>query len=116
MTRYQDMNKFKTAKFQIGDVVKHRHFPFRGVIFDVDPIFSNTEDWYEAIPEQMRPSKDQPFYHVFAENAESEYVAYVSEQNLERDESGMPIRHPEVEETLVMTDDGSYQLPRASLN
>lgn len=110
------MNKFKVAKFQIGDVVKHRHFPFRGVIFDVDPIFSNTEEWYEAIPEGMRPAKDQPFYHVYAENAESEYVAYVSEQNLEHDESGMPIRHPEVEDTLVMRDDGSYSLPPASFH
>ncbi len=106
----------KIAKFQIGDVVKHRLFPFRGVIFDVDPIFSNTEEWYDSIPEAMRPSKDQPFYHVFAENADSEYVAYVSEQNLEPDESGMPIRHPEVEETLITKADGSYGLPSASLN
>lgn len=110
------MNKLRTARFQIGDVVKHRHFPFRGVIFDVDPVFSNTDEWYEAIPEAMRPSKDQPFYHLYAENAESEYVAYVSEQNLEPDESGMPIRHPEVETTLTARDDGSWGLPRASLN
>ncbi|WP_181704063.1 heat shock protein HspQ [Chthonobacter albigriseus] len=110
------MQKYKTAKFQIGDVVKHRHFAFRGVIFDVDPIFSNTEEWYEAIPEAVRPSKDQPFYHLYAENAESEYVAYVSEQNLERDDSGLPIRHPEVEDTLVVTDDGGYRLPSNSLN
>lgn len=110
------MRKLRTAKFQIGDVVKHRHFPFRGVIFDVDPVFANTDEWYEAIPEAMRPSKDQPFYHLYAENAESEYVAYVSEQNLEPDESGMPIRHPEVESTLIAREDGSYSLPRASLN
>ncbi len=110
------MRKLRTAKFQIGDVVKHRHFPFRGVIFDVDPVFANTDEWYEAIPEAMRPSKDQPFYHLYAENAESEYVAYVSEQNLEPDESGMPIRHPEVESTLITREDGSYSLPRASLN
>ena len=57
-------------------------FPFRGVIFDVDPVFSNTEEWYEAIPAEVRPAKDQPFYHLLAENAESYYVAYVSEQNL----------------------------------
>ena len=72
----------KQAKFTIGQVVKHRVFPFRGVIFDVDPVFSNTEEWYEAIPAEVRPSKDQPFYHLLAENAESYYVAYVSEQNL----------------------------------
>lgn len=110
------MGKFRTARFQIGDVVKHRHFSFRGVIFDVDPVFANTEEWYEAIPEALRPSKDQPFYHVFAENADSEYVAYVSEQNLEPDESGLPIRHPEVEETLDMRDDGSYRLRVGALN
>ncbi|WP_181705627.1 heat shock protein HspQ [Chthonobacter rhizosphaerae] len=108
--------KVRTARFQIGDVVKHRHFAFRGVIFDVDPIFSNTEEWYQSIPEAVRPSKDQPFYHLYAENAESEYVAYVSEQNLEPDDSGMPIRHPEVEETLVATDDGGYRLPSAQFH
>jgi heat shock protein HspQ len=110
------MHKFRTARFQIGEVVRHRHFPFRGVIFDVDPIFANTEEWYQAIPEEMRPSKDQPFYHLFAENDESEYVAYVSEQNLIPDESGLPIRHPEVEGTLDMTADGGYRLPSGSLN
>jgi heat shock protein HspQ len=110
------MPKFRTAKFQIGEVVKHRHFPFRGVIFDVDPSFSNTEEWYEAIPEDIRPRKDQPYYHLFAENADSEYVAYVSEQNLEPDQSGMPIRHPEVEATLDLTDEGSYRLPSGVLN
>jgi heat shock protein HspQ len=110
------MQKYKTAKFQIGEVVKHRHFPFRGVIFDVDPIFANTEEWYQAIPEGIRPAKDQPFYHLLAENEESEYVAYVSEQNLLPDESGMPIRHPEVEEMLDVTDEGAYRLPPAVLN
>ncbi|WP_075216689.1 heat shock protein HspQ [Mongoliimonas terrestris] len=110
------MQKIRTARFQIGDVVKHRVYPFRGVIFDVDPTFSNTDEWYEAIPEAMRPSKDQPFYHLYAENAESEYVAYVSEQNLEPDDSGMPIRHSEVEETLVATDDGGYRLPPAQFH
>ena len=84
----------RSAKFRIGQVVKHRIYPFRGVIFDVDPVFSNTEEWWEAIPENMRPSKDQPFYHLFAENEETEYVAYVSEQNLVVDDSGAPIRHP----------------------
>lgn len=110
------MKVYKSAKFQIGDVVKHRLFPFRGVIFDVDPVFSNTEEWYQSIPAAIRPSKDQPFYHVFAENADSEYVAYVSEQNLEPDESGVPIRHPEVDTTLVVRSDGTYGLPAGSLN
>lgn len=85
-----------SAKFTIGQVVKHRIFPFRGVIFDVDPVFNNTEDWWLAIPEEIRPRKDQPFYHLLAENEETEYVAYVSEQNLLVDETGEPVRHPQV--------------------
>lgn len=84
------------AKFAIGQVVKHRLFPFRGVIFDVDPEFANTEEWYEAIPEAVRPRKDQPFYHLLAENDQSEYIAYVSEQNLLLDDSGLPLRNPQV--------------------
>ena len=92
------MSKINEAKFQIGQVVRHRLFPFRGVVFDVDPVFANTEEWYQAIPAEVRPRKDQPFYHIFAENAESEYVAYVSEQNLVPDDSGEPVRHPQVAE------------------
>ena len=85
-----------TAKFGIGQIVKHRLFDFRGVIFDVDPTFNNTEEWYNAIPAEARPRKDQPFYHLLAENDETEYVAYVSEQNLQPDESQTPVRHPQV--------------------
>ncbi|WP_277991537.1 heat shock protein HspQ, partial [Vibrio parahaemolyticus] len=69
----------RTAKFGLGAVVRHRIYPFRGVVFDVDPEFANTEEWWLAIPEDVRPRKDQPFYHLLAENADSEYVAYVSE-------------------------------------
>jgi heat shock protein HspQ len=90
------MSTFRTAKFGIGDIVRHRLFNFRGVIFDVDPEFNNTEEWYNAIPENARPRKDQPFYHLLAENEESEYTAYVSEQNLLRDAPATPVRHPEV--------------------
>jgi heat shock protein HspQ len=86
------------AKFGIGQVVRHRLFSFRGVIFDVDPVFNNTEEWWNAIPEEIRPRKDQPFYHLLAENEETEYVAYVSEQNLLVDDSGEPVRHPQVRE------------------
>ncbi|MEM8876846.1 MAG: heat shock protein HspQ [Pseudomonadota bacterium] len=100
----------RTAKFTIGQVVKHRVFPFRGMIFDVDPVFSNTEEWWLSIPEDIRPHKDQPFYHLYAENDESEYVAYVSEQNLLPDESGQPLRHPQVEEEFILLDSGVYQL------
>ncbi len=87
----------RTAKFQIGCVVKHRFYPFRGVIFDVDPEFSNTEEWWQAIPEKVRPAKEQPYYHLLAENDEAGYyVAYVSEQNLLIDDSGRPVSHPDV--------------------
>jgi len=78
----------RDAKFHLGQVVRHRLYPFRGVIFDVDPVFANTEEWWQAIPAEIRPHKDQPFYHLFAENEETEYVAYVSEQNLLADTSG----------------------------
>ena len=107
------MNKMRTAKFQIGQVVKHRLFSFRGVIFDIDPVFNNTEEWWQSIPPEIRPSKDQPFYHLFAENEESEYVAYVSEQNLLPDTSGKPIRHPDVAEVFEWDDNGTYH-PRNS--
>ena len=98
----------KSAKYAIGQVVKHRLYPFRGVIFDVDPEFDNTDEWYESIPEDIRPAKDQPFYHLFAENDETEYVAYVSEQNLLVDSSGEPLRHPEINEIFTQNADGSY--------
>ncbi|EYR79924.1 heat shock protein HspQ [Shinella sp. 838] len=100
--------KMRNAKFAIGDIVRHRVFPFRGVIFDVDPEFANTEEWWNAIPAEIRPSKDQPFYHLFAENDDTEYVAYVSEQNLVPDESGKPIRHPQVR-ALMDVDKGHYR-------
>ena len=99
----------RTAKFAIGQVVKHRIYPFRGVIYDVDPSFANTEEWWRSIPAEVRPSKDQPFYHLYAENAESQYIAYVSEQNLLADESGEPVRHPQVDEVFVRTNKGGYQ-------
>ena len=99
----------KTAKFRIGQVVRHRLFPFRGVVFDVDPQFSNSEEWYEAIPAEVRPRKDQPFYHLLAENSETEYIAYVSEQNLLEDESGKPMRHPQLRDMFLQTSDGRYE-------
>ena len=108
------MNKTKQAKFKLGQVVRHRLFPFRGVIFDIDPEFDNTDEWYESIPAEVRPSKDQPFYHLFAENAETEYVAYVSEQNLLPDDTGKPVRHPQVKEVFVRDAKGDYR-PRGFL-
>ncbi|MDJ0955421.1 MAG: heat shock protein HspQ [Arenicellales bacterium] len=104
----------KLAKFQIGQVVRHRIYPFRGVIFDVDPTFNHTEEWYESIPEDIRPHKNQPFYHLLAENDTTEYVAYVSEQNLLPDESGKPLRHPQVDEYFELDTEGIYR-PRSDM-
>jgi len=106
--------KARSAKYDIGQVVRHRVYPFRGVIYDVDPIFANTEEWWLSIPAEVRPSKDQPFYHLFAENADTQYVAYVSEQNLVPDESGEPVRHPQVDEIFVRAEDGRYRMRAAS--
>ena len=104
----------KTAKFQIGEVVRHRLFSFRGVIFDVDPTFANSEEWWLSIPEDIRPRKDQPFYHLLAENEDSEYIAYVSEQNLLEDDTGEPVRHPQIREMFEKKSDGRY-LPKGQL-
>ena len=98
------------ARFAIGDVVRHRLLDFRGVIFDVDPEFANSDEWYEAIPEAMRPSKDQPFYHLLAENAESTYVAYVSQQNLVRDDSEEPVEHPAIATMFDQFEGDRYRL------
>jgi heat shock protein HspQ len=100
------------ARFSVGDVVKHRLLEFRGVIFDIDPVFANSEEWYEAIPEGIRPSKDQPFYHLLAENAESSYVAYVSQQNLVSDRSEEPVDHPALDGLFDGFTDGRYTLRR----
>jgi heat shock protein HspQ len=100
----------RVAKFSIGQIVKHRVYPFRGVIYNVDPVFANTEEWWRSIPEEVRPRKDQPFYHLYAENAETQYIAYVSEQNLLPDVSGEPVRHPQVDEEFVRAEDGNYRM------
>ncbi len=100
------------ARFTIGDVVRHRLFDFRGVIFDVDPVFANSEEWYQAIPEEIRPSKDQPFYHLLAENSESSYVAYVSQQNLLPDPTDEPVDHPAISGIFDDFADGRYRLRR----
>ncbi len=98
------------AKYHLGQVVRHRRHPFRGVVFDIDPQFANTQDWYEAIPEEARPRKDQPFYHLLAENDQSYYVAYVSEQNLVPDDTGEPVDHPDLPDMFGDFQDGHYPL------
>lgn len=104
------------AKYQIGQIVQHRNFPFRGIIFDVDPQFANTEEWYDSIPEEVRPHKNQPYYHLFAENERTHYVAYVSEQNLVPDDSEAPLNHPDIPDMFIVTDDGQYELKKTVAN
>jgi heat shock protein HspQ len=104
-----DLPPIASARFGIGEVVRHRHFEFRGVIFDVDPVFANSEEWYQSIPESIRPAKDQPFYHLLAENADSNYVAYVSQQNLIVDDSDEPVDHPAIP-GLFDVDGNTYRL------
>ena len=98
----------RNAKYHLGQIVRHKKHPFRGVIFDVDPEFSNTDDWYESIPEDHRPKREQPYYHLLAENDHSFYVAYVSEQNLLIDDSDEPIKHPLIEEIFSGKKGSSY--------
>ena len=102
--------KLKQAKYHLGQVVRHRKHPFRGVVFDVDAMFSNTEEWYQSIPEENRPPKEQPFYHLLAENDQSYYVAYVSEQNLVIDKSGEPVDHPDLADMFGNFSNGAYEL------
>ena len=119
LDRLPDMDRpidMPQARFAIGDVVRHRIFDFRGVIFDVDAEFANTEEWYEAIPETLRPRRDQPFYHLLAENAETAYVAYVSQQNLLLDDSAEPIEHPALATMFERTDGGHYRLRDQLMN
>ena len=104
------MPPVSSARFAIGDVVRHRIFDFRGVIFDVDPVFANSEEWYQAIPEDVRPRKDQPFYHLLAENTESSYIAYVSQQNLVVDDSDEPVDHPAISGLFERYSGGRYKL------
>ncbi len=104
------------ARFAIGQIVRHRLFPFRGVVFDVDPQYANTDEWYLAIPEPVRPKRDQPFYHLLAENDDGTYLAYVSEQNLQPDDSGEPVGHPQIAMMFEGFKDGHYLLRPHSAN
>jgi heat shock protein HspQ len=112
MSLIPDMPVMSEARFAIGEVVRHRIFDFRGVIFDIDPVFANSEEWYQSIPEHVRPKKDQPFYHLFAENSESSYIAYVSQQNLIDDAEHGPVSHPAIKGYFEGWQDKRYPLKR----
>lgn len=105
-----EMPPIASTTFSIGDVVRHRMFDFRGVVFDIDPVFANSDEWYDAIPEGIRPPKDQPFYHLLAESADESYVAYVSQQNLLRDADGGPVDHPGIGSLFDISGTGDYAL------
>tara|TARA_Y100001970_G_C13882708_1_gene674640 strand:- start:82 stop:483 length:402 start_codon:yes stop_codon:yes gene_type:complete len=110
-TKKSNMVKVHTDPvFNIGDIVKHRIYPFRGVIVDVDPEFSNTEEWYQSIPAEIRPSRNQPYYHLMAENTETFYTAYVSQQNLVDDGENGPLEHPDLDEIFSGMEKGKYHL------
>ena len=111
----KDDNELDQPKFTIGEVVKHKFYPFRGVIFDVDPKFMNSEEWYDSIPKDIRPKRNQPFYHLFAENEDGPYIAYVSQQNLLHDENLDPCSHPQIEPLFEGIVDGKYVLKNSNL-
>jgi len=111
--KHVDAPQRAQARFGIGDVVRHRVFDFRGVIFDIDPVFANSEEWYESIPKEVRPHREQPFYHLLAENGDSSYVAYVSQQNLLADGEAGPVDHPSVDELFEDFLNGRYRLRRS---
>ena len=100
--------QMRNAKFRVGDVVRHRIYPFRGIVYDIDPVFNSTEEWWSSIPAEIRPRKDQPYYHLLAENAETTYVAYVSEQNLLLDDDPKPVAHPDIDAFFSHMTDGRY--------
>ena len=108
--------KLDTPKFTIGELVKHRYYPFRGVIFDVDPEFMNSEEWYDSIPKDIRPKRNQPFYHLFAENEDGPYIAYVSQQNLVDDGENGPLEHPDLDEIFSGMKKGKYHLRNEARN
>lgn len=110
--RVIDAPRRMRARFAIGDVVRHRLHDFRGVIFDIDPVFANSEEWYESIPVEVRPVRDQPFYHLLAETVDDSYVAYVSQQNLTADPESGPVDHPSLSQMFEDFRNGRYRLRR----
>ncbi len=100
------------AQFRVVKLIRHKLFPYRGVIVDVDPEFSNSEEWYEMMA-KSRPPKDQPWYHVLVHDAE--HVTYVAERNLEADSSEAPVDHPLIERFFSGIRGGCY-ITRQAVN
>lgn len=93
------------ARFAIGDLVHHKLFDYRGVVYDVDPQFALSEEWYETVA-RSRPPKDEPWYRVLVHNAINE--TYVAERNLEPDGVADPVSHPLIDALFVGFIDGRY--------
>jgi heat shock protein HspQ len=110
--RMIDAPRSTRTHFSIGDVVRHKLYGFRGVVFDVDPVFANSEEWYESIPAEVRPQREQPYYHLLAESEDSSYIAYVSQQNLANDADGGPVDHPSLPQLFDPYEGGRYRLRR----
>jgi len=94
------------AKLNIGQLVHHKLFGYRGVIYDVDPEFMLTDEWYENVA-RSRPPKDEPWYRVLVDNELQE--TYVAQQNLEPATDLSPIRHPFLEDCFSSFENGHYR-------
>ena len=101
----QAISHIAEAQYSVGQVIHHKLFDYRGVIVDVDPVFSGSDDWYERVA-KSRPPKDKPWYHVLVDDGE--HNTYVSEQNLEEDWSNEAINHPLIAELFTDFVDGKY--------
>lgn len=110
------MSKTSVAKFSIGQVIRHRMYAFRGVVFDVDPEFADSKGANETMLVEGRSRKDQPFYYLFAENDQNPYIAYVSEQNLMPDPSDEPVSHPQLDSLFERDEDGCYRRRSMMMN
>ena len=100
------------ARFAVGELVHHRLFDYRGVVFDVDPTFQGDDEWYEQVA-RSRPPRDRPWYHVLPHGAS--HTTYVAERNLEPDEVGSAVEHPLVAELFDELREGRY-VRRRTLN
>ena len=95
------------AKFKIGQIINHRLFDYIGVVFDIDPIFQSSEEWYKQVA-RSRPPKNKPWYHVLVHAAE--HSTYVAEQNLDLEEQPKAIQHPLINSLFTKFDGLQYYL------
>ncbi len=96
-----------TCKYNVGQIIHHLRFDYRGVIVDVDATFQGTEEWYREMA-KSKPPRDKPWYHVLVD--QSFTMTYVAERNLEADPSPKPINHPLIDQYFNRFEKGSYQV------